>query len=168
MPTLEDLAYERIVNRLSEKRVLILSAHPPSGKAYDTELIRIPARNRHAGRYHIDLIFIIEPFLFLMELKGKTSESSDDVAKLQKLFADYDLPELLKVIRKRVNRTDVKWCQVKQAVPVIGATIADAAIPSDFVLVSATDDNAISLIVGEAVPAHRDCHESLVKVFEKG
>jgi hypothetical protein len=103
-----------------------------------------------------------------MELKGKTSESSDDVAKLQKLFADYDLPELLKVIRKRVNRTDVKWCQVKQAVPVIGATIADAAIPSDFVLVSATDDNAISLIVGEAVPAHRDCHESLVKVFEKG
>ncbi len=165
MATLEDLAYDRLFNRLSECSAAILSAHPPSGKAYDAELIRIPAKQRHAGRYHIDVIFILGRFLFLCELKGSSSESADDVSKLRDLTKDYTLDQLVSFISKRVNRTDIDWPSITEMVKVIGVVMHDCPMPGDFATLVAIAPGTFEVIVGNDVDSAGDVRSILATVF---
>jgi hypothetical protein len=166
MSTEEDLAFERIMDRLRIKRVTVLSAHPPSGKAYDTELIRIPARAKHAGRYHLDAIFVLDEFLFLMELKGRLSESSHDITKLQGLLSEYSLADILKFVRKRVNRADVPWETIKQVVPSLGCILCDCSLPADFVVVESKTSDLVRCYVGNSIFNKAECQSALTKVFD--
>jgi hypothetical protein len=166
MPTEEDIAFERIMQRLAEKQAIVLSAHPPSGKSYDTELIRIPARDRNAGRYHLDLIFVLNEFLYLVELKGRLSESSQDILKLRKLLSEYSLSEILRFVRKRVNRKGVNWEEIRYAVPTLGCTKCDCSLPADFAVLEATSPDRLVFFLGNRVEQQLDCHNSLFTTFD--
>ncbi len=81
--TLEDIAFDRIVDFIrNNDNFDLLSAHPPSGKSYFTDLIRIPYphKNIAAGRRsNIDIIFCSSRYLYLCEVKGIADESDDDI-----------------------------------------------------------------------------------------
>jgi len=102
-------AEERVFDRLRKgllrsEEIRVISLHPPSGKSYDTDLIRFPVIQdgvRTRKRAHVDAVFVWEWALFLVELKGKSSESADDTAKLRDLRDHIGLEELLRVIRRR-------------------------------------------------------------------
>ncbi|MCE9608500.1 MAG: hypothetical protein K8U03_26750 [Planctomycetia bacterium] len=165
MPTLEDEAYQRLVDRLNERRITVISAHPPSGKAYDSELVRIPAKERNSGRYHADIIFVIDTVLFICELKGKSSESTSDVAKLRGIIADYTVAELVSFIRKRTNVATVNWAAITKVVGLIGVVVGDASLPDDIVSIVASAPAEFEVDVGNTLPDASGLREALARVF---
>jgi hypothetical protein len=165
MASLEDQAFDGITRRLYGGAAKVLSAHPPSGKAYGTDLVRIPAKDRHAGRYHVDIIFLVDGLLFLTELKGRSSESQDDCEKLARILQDYDVAALVKILRIRVSRDDIDWESVSGAVPAIGVSIMDAAAPPDTVCIVASPEGTVRWQVGSALPGAPIIEAALVKAF---
>lgn len=135
MPSLEDGVYEWILQRLRESDARVLSAHPPSGKAYDTDLIRIPSRRQNAGRYHVDVIFTCRDLLFLLELKGRSSECDGDVKKLRAILSDHDLSSLLAILRRRISVDNVNWDDIQAVVPAVGVAILTVPLPKDIVAI---------------------------------
>jgi hypothetical protein len=104
----ETIVGEKLVDWIkTNTEAQILSFHPPSSKAYGSDLIRFPKLNsdgsRSRSRNHVDVVFITLSELWLVELKCKYSESSDDVAKLEELKGSYSDVELIKFISNRVT-----------------------------------------------------------------
>jgi len=149
--SLEDIAFNFIISHLKAKLINIISAHPPSGKAYDTDLIRLPAKNRNSGRYHIDVIFESEGVLCLTEIKGSTGESADDIIKLRAIVNEYTRLELIKLIRKRSCLETVDWDNINFIVPVIGAAIGGVQCPHDFVFLTTGSHGNITLEIGTSI-----------------
>ncbi len=147
--TAEDRAYNRIVTSIeTSTRLLLVSGHPPSGKAYFTDLIRIPAprKSRSASRrWHIDLIFCSRETIYFCELKGRSSESSDDEEKLTELLRAYSLRQLLELIKARSNLPAASFEAIRRAVPAIGCETMDSTPHPGFLYVEAPSDAVIQL-----------------------
>lgn len=166
MLSLEDITYDKIIRAVVRSEANLISAHPPSGKAYDTPLIRIPAYGRNSGRYHIDLIFEFECILFLVELKGCSSESIKDIDKLRKILGDYSQDELVRLIQNRSEQEGVDWKSIFVTVPAIGVSIHDLDVPPDFVtIIAPVVEEPIQIIVGAAIPNQQVVQDVLSKVF---
>lgn len=165
MSTPEDKVYERIRCFLDKGNANVISGHPPSSKAYDTDLVRLPAPGRHAGRYHIDIIFAINGLLVLTELKGKSSESFSDIEKLRDIIGSYSRAELVRLIRIRTNRKDIDWSAIDKIIPAIGVEFCDTIYPDDFVTIIAGSDETIKFCVGNSVPDQKVVERYLSMAF---
>ncbi len=108
----------------------VLSFHPPSSKAYASDLIRIPKLNddgsRSRDRNHIDVVFLTATKLWLVELKCKYSESGDDIQKLRDIKASYSNQELIQFIQNRLT-VPLKFnlANVNEVVAAIGVKTMD-------------------------------------------
>lgn len=109
MTTCEDRVGLFLYDHLAQNsNVTIISYHPPDGKAYATDLIRIPKKKNQSGigardRYHVDVIFVVSNFLVLVELKCSLNESEQDILKLREIRDTYSLQELISIITKRLT-----------------------------------------------------------------
>lgn len=148
--TLEDIAFNSIINFLqNNKNFDLLSAHPPSGKSYFTDLIRIPEPIRDgtaAKRYHVDIIFCSDRVLYLCEVKGIADESDDDIAKLKNLKKCYSIQELKKIISDRLTLPSSRLLSVQNIVIAIGATKTGKRIDNEFLYIMAAKNNMLTLI----------------------
>ena len=104
--TAEDhVAYALRQFYLSFPRVDIISFHPPSGKAYETHLVRFPVLENlgiASKRRHLDFIVRCGRFLILQELKGDAASSADDQVKLLALQRELGITGIIKTIARRV------------------------------------------------------------------
>lgn len=127
-----------------QPEIAIISYHPTSAKAYQTELIRIPKLTvdgkRTKERYHIDLIFISRQTLWLVELKCKLSESLDDIAKLLEIQQRYTTEQLRSIILSRLTAVEPeKLNTVSSLVLSLGVEIVDTPIPENFKVFQVTE-----------------------------
>ena len=157
MPTCEDNVGLRLKNHLFQNpNTTVLSYHPPNGKAYETDLIRIPKRGVREtavrDRYHIDLIFVANDCLVLVELKCHLSESGDDIEKLREIRNTYTLPDLLRIIGARLTTTPVELLHnIRHLVLALGVETIDREIPQDFVVFEA-QETKLTLFYGNVIP----------------
>ena len=104
----EHVAYTLLEHYRTKPAVDVISFHPPSGKAYETPLVRFPIlKNSGSGaskRRHLDFIVRAGRYLILQELKGDAAGLSDDFLKLDALHQEYDLDRLMNTLAKRVPR----------------------------------------------------------------
>lgn len=101
----EHVAYALLKLYRSLLKVDVISFHPPSGKAYETPLVRFPVLKNIAiasKRRHLDFIVRCGRFLILQELKGDANSLVDDFVKLRALRDELGLNGILKTIAKRV------------------------------------------------------------------
>lgn len=114
----------------------VVSFHPPSGKAYDSDLLRIPkrvGRMRTRERYHVDVVFINCGVLFLIELKCRLSECDHDILKLREIRDSNGLKGILELIQKR-STGDNCMKDITDLVLGLGFEIADSeSIPPEFI-----------------------------------
>jgi hypothetical protein len=156
MPTCEDNVGLRLKTLLFDSNnVIILSYHPPDGKAYETDLIRIPKRGIRdtavRDRYHVDLIFIVGNCLVLVELKCHLSESGDDIVKLREIRETYSLPELTRLISARLTTVPANVVnKIERLVLALGVETINANIPSEFAVYEAKESE-ITLHFGNGV-----------------
>lgn len=128
----ETVVGEKLVDWLkAHTEAQILSFHPPSSKAYASDLVRIPKLNadgtRSRSRNHVDVVFANSTELWLVELKCKYSESSDDISKLNELKASYTDTGLINLIANRITvpmKYDLR--SIKKVIPAIGVRTIDA------------------------------------------
>jgi hypothetical protein len=131
--SLETKIGEQLVGWLNTKTdAQILSFHPPSSKAYASDLIRIPKLNadgsRSRSRNHVDVVFITAHELWLVELKGKYSESADDILKLAEIKSSYSDKELITFISNRVTvPLTYDLNHINEVVTAIGVSKIDVA-----------------------------------------
>lgn len=122
---------------LQQPNTVILSYHPTSSKAYETELIRIPKLGsdglRTRNRSHIDVVFVSNSTLWLTELKCKLSESDDDIAKLLEIRQDYTLLHLKRLISNRLTTFSPELLEnVVDLRLGLGVEVIDTTIRGDF------------------------------------
>lgn len=139
----------------NRKSCQIVSFHPPSGKAYGSDLVRIPRRSggdRTRERYHVDVVVAEGEFLLLLELKCRLSESDADVAKLRDIRESYAITELLELIRRRTT-TSADLSGVRKLVLGLGYEVQDQVeVPEDFVTFCTSAPQPI-IRAGTVVPA---------------
>ena len=155
MPTCEDGVGERLYNWFADQPVFsIVSFHPPSGKAYATDIIRIPkvVNGKYTGeRYHVDLIVASERVLYLIELKCRLSESNDDITKLREIVRSYGIVGLLNIINKR-STTGIDLSHINSLVIGLGFQHFDMPFaPSEFITFTCTPDD-IHISIGVDFP----------------
>jgi len=133
--TAEDrVAYALRTLYLSFPEVHIISFHPPSGKAYETPLIRFPILQNlgiASKRRHLDFIVRCGRFLILQELKGDAASSSNDQVKLLALQQELGLGGIMKTIRARVP-TIVTPPTIDRLILSLGFSTYNAEIPRIF------------------------------------
>lgn len=156
MPTCEDRVAELLYGWFeNRKSCQIVSFHPPSGKAYSSDLVRISRRsrgNRTSDRYHVDVVVVEGEFLLLLELKCRLSEAGEDVAKLRDIRDSYTVTELLELIRRRTT-TSADLSGVRRLVLGVGYEIQDQEEgPEDFLTFRASTTQPL-IRAGNAVPA---------------
>ena len=128
--TCETLVGEKLVEWLTKQNAQVLSFHPPSSKAYTSDLIRIPKLNRDGtrsrDRNHIDVVFLTENNVWLVELKCRYSESTDDINKLNEVKNSYSNSEIIELIKGRIT-VPIKYDldSVKNVVTAIGVKLMD-------------------------------------------
>jgi hypothetical protein len=156
MPTCEDRVAEALFNWFKNRRKCqIISYHPPSSKAYRTDLVRIPKRANKVQtreRYHVDVVVTESEYLFLIELKCRLSESDDDIAKLYDIAHSYMLGELLELIKRRAT-IPIDLTKVRQLVLGLGFENFDQPnAPNDFITFCTKTSPPI-VEVGKALPS---------------
>ncbi len=150
--TCENRVGSMLVDYLSGfPEVQILSYHPTSAKAYQSEIIRISRRlpngTRTRDRYHVDLIFVYGEELWLTELKCNLSESWGDIEKLTDIASSYTLEELTTIIAGRLTSifpVDLK--RIERLVLSLGVMNIDSRIPEGFVVFRAREDSGVSIL----------------------
>jgi hypothetical protein len=135
--------------------VQILSYHPTSAKAYQSEIIRIsrklPNGKRTRDRYHVDLIFVYRDELWLTELKCSLSESWGDIAKLNDIASSYTLEELKALIAGRLTCISPAALKgIRRLVLSLGVMNIDSSIPEEFVVFQAREDSGVSILNRDA------------------
>jgi hypothetical protein len=122
---------------LSFPRVEIISFHPPSGKAYDTPLVRFPNLKNLGGaskRKHLDFIVRCGRFLILQELKGAAGSSKEDQAKLLALHDELGTSGIVRTIAKRVPAI-TKLPKIDRIVLSLGFSTNNATVSGPFTTV---------------------------------
>lgn len=163
--TPEARVYERLRDRLlRHPEIHLVSLHPPSGKSYDTDLIRFPVfRNgvRTRERSHVDVVFVWKETLFLIELKGNSSESLEDTAKLRELRDQIGIEELLQIIAKRYRA--LAWNSlrpIKTLVLGLGVEKHEGPTAPDFVVIVVQQN-----IIGHAGTSVSDSGKEFLRNF---
>jgi hypothetical protein len=160
MTTCEDRVGLVLYKYLAEnKKATLISYHPPDGKAYATDLMRIPKKNKIAGsatrdRYHVDIIFIISNYLVLVELKCSLAESEHDISKLREIRDTYSLQELISIISRRLTTSNPKILEnINQLVLALGYenSSANIELPSEFICFKVIDGD-VSIQYGDNIP----------------
>lgn len=133
--TLEDVAFDRLLVFLDRRVHLeLIHAHPPSGKSYLGDLVQFSAvlqARSGAQRSHVDFIACSESFLYLGELKGKSSESATDEDKLHALINQLGIAGLKTAIRRRLTRSVPALESASSVIPIVGCTLIDSAPRGD-------------------------------------
>ena len=148
--TQEDMVFDAIVDFITaNSNFSLLSAHPPSGKSYFTNSVRIPTPNQNrtgARRSHIDLIFCSETLLYFCELKGSSSESKEDIEKLLSIKNHYSLPELKQFISSRLtSRRSLYLESCQDLVLTIGCASINSPLDENFLYILVTEHKQIEL-----------------------
>ena len=148
--TKEDIVFNVIVDYITtNKNFSLLSAHPPSGKAYFTDLVRIPTPNQDktgARRAHIDLIFCSKKLLYLCELKGSSSESKEDIEKLLSIQEHYSLANLKQFISNRLTSPSLYLKSCQDLVLAIGCSSINSHLTENFLYIRVTEHQKIELM----------------------
>lgn len=148
--TKEDIVFNVIVDYITNnKNFSLLSAHPPSGKSYFTDLVRIPTPSQDrtgARRVHIDLIFCSEKFLYLCELKGSSDESKEDIEKLLSIQTHYSLPNLKQFILNRLTSPSLYLESCQDLVLAIGCSSINSQLANNFLYILVTKEKKIELM----------------------
>jgi hypothetical protein len=134
MTTEDHVAYALRKLYLSFPRVDIISFHPPSGKAYETPLVRFPVIANigiAARRRHLDFIVRCGRFLILQELKGDAASSHDDQVKLLALQREFGLPGIIKTIAKRIPTIQTAPV-IDRIILSLGFSVDNEKIPDPF------------------------------------
>lgn len=122
---------------LTRTDITIIALHPPSGKAYDTGLIRFPVVAndiKTRGRNHVDAIFIASDTIYLIELKGSSRESVADIVKLRALRDVLGLAKILTIIRCRQPEHVSALHRVVKLVIGLGVECHDVLTPNEFIV----------------------------------
>ena len=147
--TPERIVFDTIVDFInSNSNFSLISAHPPNGKSYFTDLVRIPTPTQNrtgARRAHIDLIFCSETFLYLCELKGSSSESEEDIEKLLNIKDHYSLPKLKRFISSRFTRRSPFLESCQDLALTIGCGSINSPLAEDFLYILVTENKHIEL-----------------------
>ena len=153
----EHVAYSLLNFYQSRDRIEVVSFHPPSGKAYDSALVRFPILNNIglAGkRRHLDFIVRCGRFLILQELKGDASSLVEDVLKLQNLESELGIDGIVQTIAKRVPRIR-NMPKIDRLVLSVGYSKINGVIPGIFSTFCVDDQGLVTwkwgtdLIIGE-------------------
>jgi hypothetical protein len=159
MTTCEDRVglglYKHLAN---DRNVTLISYHPPDGKAYATDLIRIPKKAKTVNattrdRYHVDVIFTISNYLVLVELKCSLAESEQDIAKLREIRDTYTLQELISIISRRLTTADPQILEnISELVLALGVenSSPNVVMPSEFICFNVISEN-VSIQYGSNV-----------------
>lgn len=104
----ETIVGEKLVSWLSlNTSAQILSFHPPSSKAYSSDLIRIPKLSlggfQSRDRNHVDIVFLTARNLWFVELKCAFSESVEDMRKLKSLKSSFTKEQIVQIIKNRIT-----------------------------------------------------------------
>ena len=147
--TQERIVFDTIVDFIAaNSNFSLLSAHPPNGKSYFTDLVRIPTPNQNrtgARRAHIDLIFCSETLLYLCELKGSSSESEEDIEKLLSIKDRYPLPELKQFITNRLTSQSLYLESCQDLVLTIGCASINSPLSENFLYILVTENKQIEI-----------------------
>lgn len=147
--TLEDKAFNGILRHIeASDRLSLLSAHPPSGKSYNSDLIRIPSpqQDRTAStRAHIDIIFCSKSFLYLCEVKGDALESDNDIKKLRAIVEMYGVEGLKRLIANRLTHKDLNLRTVQKIIPAIGCASVSCEVERGMLYIIASDEDGLIL-----------------------
>lgn len=155
MSTVEEGVFYRLLDfyKLNSKMV-IHSAHPPSGKTYVGAEIRLPKLtadgSRTRDRNHIDYIIQVGPVLILQELKGAASQSGADIDKLHTIISAFGLDGLQRIMKLRVHRPDL-LSELRYVVPALGYQNHDATLPEDFLSIQAVSDGTFIVRIGSSL-----------------
>ena len=147
--SLEDEAFNALTAFICfNKNLELISAHPPSGKSYFTDLIRIPSPTQNKTgnrRAHIDIIFCSKQYLYLCEVKGTAKEANEDIIKLRSIRDYYQLDKLKNFIIERLTQpySFLKCCS--ELVLAIGCTKVDSKLEQDILYIQAEDANSVTL-----------------------
>lgn len=146
--TPEDEAFNSIVDHIHlNKNLLLISAHPPSGKSYFTDLIRIPSplQNKTGNRRaHIDIIFCSKQYLYLCEVKGTSKQAREDILKLRSMRDHYTFEKLSKLISDRLTQLNILLKSCNELVLAIGCNTVDSDLEQDILYIQ-TKGNKLSL-----------------------
>lgn len=147
--------FQRIRDSLvAIENATLISLHPPSGKAYESDLIRFPVFEgevRTRKRMHVDIIFAHSGSLYLLELKPASTQSAEDIRKLERLRDEVGLGEMLRIIGRRVDSSLTKKLEeVRSLVIGLGVGKHDSPTPPGFIVIE-TGKNVIAH-VGLGVP----------------
>lgn len=147
----EETCETRVGNRLvvwlqQQSGIRVLSYHPTSAKAYESELIRIPKLEadgtRTKERYHVDIISLSDKTLWLVELKCKLSESGDDIQKLREIQERYTLKQLCTLIGSRLTTVTASVLDDITSIELgLGVEVLDSPLPLGFSIFTVTDQS---------------------------
>ena len=147
--TQERIVFDTIVDFINaNSNFSLISAHPPNGKSYFTDLVRIPTPTQNrtsARRAHIDLIFCSETYLYLCELKGSSSESEEDIEKLREIKEHYSLPKLKQFISSRFTSQSPVLESCQDLALTIGCASINSPLAEDFLYILVTENKHIEL-----------------------
>lgn len=154
--TAEARAGRRIISALIDStNIEVLSYHPTSSKAYETDLIRIPKRigaARTKERYHVDIIAASPDTLWLIELKGQSAESDLDVKKLKEICNTYSVDELVDIILRRQTTSQSTLKEIRHIQMCLGVETHNAQIPPDVLVLCAPNDHDFKVCVNSENP----------------
>jgi hypothetical protein len=136
-------------------KVEIISFHPPSGKSYETALIRFPhplERRAASKRRHVDFILRCGRFLILQELKEDAASTSADQKKLSEMRSELGLAGIVATIVKRCPRL-ADGPTVNRLVLSLGFASANVVIPSQFAVFRVEATGKVDVVLGDSVAA---------------
>ena len=143
--TKEDRVGDAMLKYLHNRSdIEIISFHPTSGKAYQTDTIRFKVQRNGTAtstRYHVDMILVVGDLLLLIEFKGTSAESTNDVTKLRDLRETYSLQEFIRIISRRLSLSNSSIGQVTELVLAIGVEDHNAHVPDDVAVFVALDEH---------------------------
>lgn len=144
--TEEERAFTVIKDAVQRSEFLeLLGAHPPSGKSYYGDLITFRSPRQQstgAERDHVDLIFCSEQTIYLCEIKGRSSQSGDDIQKLYRLQEHYGVEGIVSAVRKRLSWSSRYLSHVGNVVKCIGCeTLDQVQDDKDILYIQASRNN---------------------------
>lgn len=109
----------------------LIAYHPPSAKSYSYDHFPFPILGDNGlrqgkGRYHFDIIAVSGSCLLIVELKCKSSESSEDVEKLRRFTETYSLEKIKAFISTRMSTYSSEMISpITELVTAIGVKYSD-------------------------------------------
>lgn len=113
----------------------LIAYHAPSAKSYSYDhfpfpMLREDGKKDGKRRYHFDIIAVSENTLLFIELKCRSSESLQDITKLDRFIRTYSIEQIKRFIKTRLTTLDPSVLDTpKEVVVALGVMHADALVP---------------------------------------